>query len=269
MLIGLLLVQLQIIGSALRWRMTAASLGRTLPLSRVISEYYLATLVNQTVPGGITGDAARAIRNSGTTASVVLERLAGQLALAFVTLIGILAWPLASDAPLPAVARTLSWLLPALAAALLILQLWRYRVARRSAATGKAGTVAEPGRLARWARGSADGMRRAWIDDGAWWRQGLLSLAIVSAYLALFAVAAQAIGVPLPLLAVLNVVPLALLSMLLPVSIGGWGVREAAAAALWPLVGLSAEAGVATSILYGLLSLAGSLPALGWLMRRA
>ena len=109
----------------------------------------------------------------------------------------------------------------------------------------------------------------AWFDDGAWWKQATASLAIVAAYLTLFAVCAQAIGAPLPALAVLNVVPLTLLSMLLPVSIGGWGLREAAAAALWPLVGLSAEAGVATSILYGLLSLAGSLPALGWLMRRA
>ena len=137
---------------------------------------------------------------------------------------------------------------------------WRRRALRRATA---------PGRLARWAGGSVDGLQRAWFDDGAWWKQATASLAIVAAYLTLFAVCAQAIGAPLPALAVLNVVPLTLLSMLLPVSIGGWGLREAAAAALWPLVGLSAEAGVATSILYGLLSLAGSLPALGWLMRRA
>ena len=268
---GWLLVQGQIIGSAWRWRMTARTLGQPLDASRAVSEYYLATLVNQTVPGGITGDAARAWRNRGTTASVVLERLAGQVALAAVTLVGILVWPLASGAPLPAAARWLSWMAGALAAVALAVLAWR-RVHRARMACGAnvaPGPVPLRGRLARAAGVPLEHVRRAWFVDGAWWRQSAISLAIVLAYLALFAVAGRAIGAPLPAPAVLVIVPLTLLGMLLPVSIGGWGVREAAAAALWPLAGLSSESGVATSILYGLLSLAGSLPALWWLRRRA
>jgi len=248
--------------------MTARALGQPLDGSRAVPEYYLATLVNQTVPGGITGDAARAWRNRGTTASVVLERLAGQVALAAVTLAGIVAWPLLGDAPLPAVARGLLVVAVAAAAAALVVFAWRrVRGARHAPVAGEPALAR--GRLARAGGVSLSHLRRAWFIDGAWWRQGAISLAIVTAYLALFAVAGHAIGAPLPGSAVLVIVPLTLLSMLLPVSIGGWGVREAAAAALWPLAGLSAESGVATSILYGLLSLAGSLPALWWLLRRA
>jgi hypothetical protein len=46
------------------------------------------------------------------------------------------------------------------------------------------------------------------------------------------------------------------------VTVGGWGIREAVAVGLWPLLGLDAATGFATSVLYGLIALAGSSPAL-------
>jgi len=57
-------------------------------------------------------------------------------------------------------------------------------------------------------------------------------------------------------------VPLTLVAMLLPISVGGWGLREGAAAVLWPIAGFSAEAGVAASIAFGLAALAAALPGL-------
>ena len=51
-----------------------------------------------------------------------------------------------------------------------------------------------------------------------------------------------------------------LISMVVPLTVAGWGVREGAAAALWPLAGLPAEQGVALSIGYGLIVLLSSLP---------
>lgn len=244
LLLGVLLVQVQVVGSAVRWWLTGQALEQRFGVAHAIREYYLATLVNQTVPGGVTGDAARAVRTRGSVSSVVLERLAGQLALAAVTMIGLLVFPgILNDAPL------------AVRSALLLAAVLLLGVAVLS-------TLPRSTRLAPM-------LRRAWFDDGAWWRQSLLSLAVVGSYLGVFAVAAMSLGEPLPLNALLGIVPLTLLTMLLPVSIGGWGVREAAASALWPLAGLSAETGVATSILYGLVSLVGALPALWWLSRRA
>ena len=265
---GLVLVQLQVVLSALRWRLTAARLGQRLGVGRAVGEYYLATLLNQVLPGGVAGDATRVWRGareplaaeappvtvSRAAQGVVVERLAGQLALVVVALAGLLIWPLTGDTPPPrAVLVALGTIVGlGLGGAALIVAVNRYG----------------PPRARRFAATVAPLLRRCWLDDGVWRAQGALSLAVTASYVALFALAAAAVGAPLPGVALATIVPLALASMLLPLSVGGWGLREAAAAALWPLVGLASESGVAASILYGLLSLAGSLPGLLVLVRR-
>ncbi len=73
--------------SALRWRITAAQLGILFDRRTALREYYLSQIVNQALPGGIMGDAGRAVRaraQAGLMASgqaVLFERLAGQIAL--------------------------------------------------------------------------------------------------------------------------------------------------------------------------------------------
>ena len=208
--------------------------------------------------GGPVGTRADADAEPDATLSdvargVVVERLAGQLSLLLVALVGFVVWPLLLDASPPRAGLVAFACLFALVAVLAL----------------ALGTCARfgPPRWARAVRGILPTLRRCWIEDGAWRVQGASSLAVTASYLGVFAIAAVATGAPLPAAAVLTVVPLTLASMLLPVSVGGWGVREAAAAALWPLAGLSAEAGVAASVLYGLLSLAGSLPGLVPLVR--
>ena len=64
------------------------------------------------------------------------------------------------------------------------------------------------------------------------------------------------------LTALLPLVAPVLVTMLLPVTVAGWGLREGAAAALWHAVGLTAADGVAISVAYGLLVLVSSLPGL-------
>lgn len=259
--LGLLLVQLQIVLSAWRWHTTATSLGQALSLSDAVREYYLSTLVNQSLPGGVVGDAARVVRSrqqSGIAVaaqSVLIERMAGQVVLALLVVVGLIAWPFVVDAARPVGAWTL--LASVLVVALLLCTI--VFVGQRLTS----------GRIGRFAASLWPALQRAWFANGAWQVQLLLSLAIVSSYLALFAVAALTLGAPLPWIGLLTIVPLTLLTMLLPISVGGWGVREAAAAILWPIVGLTAESGVATSVLYGLLCLAGSLPGGLFVVRRA
>ena len=81
---------------------------------------------------------------------------------------------------------------------------------------------------------------------------------IVCGYIAVFLVASRAVGAPLPAIAAVTAIPLCLMTMLIPAGIGGWGTREAAAAALWPLFGFTNAEGVAASLLYGVISLAGA-----------
>src|SRR6056297_1937847 len=81
--------------SALRWRLTAERLGARMSLGDAVSEYYLSSLVNTTMPGGMVGDAVRAVRTRGAAGleraaqAVVIERLAGQIAVGSVLLLGL------------------------------------------------------------------------------------------------------------------------------------------------------------------------------------
>jgi hypothetical protein len=86
------------------------------------------------------------------------------------------------------------------------------------------------------------------------------SLAIVASYLAVFVMAARSVGVDTPLTILLPLVAPVLVTMLLPVTVAGWGLREGAAAALWHSVGLTPADGVAVSVAYGVLVLVSSLP---------
>lgn len=254
---GLLVMQVQIVLSAYRWRYTAERLGQKLGAGHAVREYYLTTLVNQIVPGGMAGDAVRAARNRVTdedgrarwgvaVRAIFLERLAGQTAFILVTATGLLAWPFLVGRAVPDASGDL--LLGVLG---VILGVGLLFVALATVG---------PRRLRHFARSLGPDMRRAYFSGTAWLVQGLVSLGLVATYVGVFALAALAIGAPVPWYGLVTVMPLAILTMLVPVSVGGWGLREAAAAALWPLIGLASSAGVASAILYGLISLGGALP---------
>lgn len=261
LLAALLLVQGQIVLSAFRWRFTAQRLGQTMTARRATREYYLATFLNGVLPGGPGGDAVRTVRATRSARmeaasaetpgpavlrAVVLERLAGQVAFFVLAAAGMAFWPSLVGGGLPdgAIAALALPPLFLIAAGAVIVLLSRF---------GPLG-------WRRWIVGIGPDIGRAWISRGAWLVQGALSLAIAGLYIAVFALASLAIGAPLTLAQSLALVPLVLLTMLLPVSIGGFGLREGAAAALWPLAGFSGAEGLAAGLLYGLVSLAGALP---------
>lgn len=241
--------------SAWRWERVAASLGAPLPPGRAVPEYYVAQLLNATLPGGVAGDGARALRaRSGdgglprAAAAVAVERLAGQIALAVALGLGLalsVLWPPAVDWPAglrPAVAVVLAGLGLALVAVL---------VAPRPA----------------WAVRAGRALRSALFASGQVGAQVALGVAILALNLLSFAAAARATGTSLSPLAVLILGALVLAAMLVPLSVGGWGWREGAAAALFPAFGAPAAAGLAAGAAYGLLMLAAALPGLIWLWR--
>ncbi len=258
---ALVLVQVQVVLSSWRWRLVAGRLGIRLPFGAAVAEYYLAGLLNMILPGGVPGDALRAVRLrlsgayawSAVVRSVVLERVAGQVALATVVLAGLAAWPMLLDDRMPAAA---GWLVAtAVGLGLLV--------------AAAAAVLSRLGPLRSALAGTAGDAWAALVAGGAWAAQSVLNLAIVASYIAAFALAALALGQPLPWPALVTVVPLVLLSMAVPLTVGGWGVREGAAAGLWPLLGMEPAMGFATAALYGLIVLIGSLPGAAFLVRRA
>lgn len=255
-LLGILaLVQGQVLVSALRWRLIARRLGLDLGYGEAVREYYLALLLNSTLPGGMAGDAVRAYRARAFSSesatrralrSVVLERASGQVAFFAVTGLGLLAWPGLIGRALPeglGLAFGLS-------------------VAAGGGVMGLLAFLAfrGPAVVRRALAGLGDDTVRAVLADGGWLVHGALALLLVASYILAFWLASSAVGAPPPPVAFVTVLPVTLLAMLLPLSPGGWGVREAAAAALWPLMGFSPETGVAASVLYGLAVLAGAVP---------
>ncbi|MDR9432487.1 MAG: lysylphosphatidylglycerol synthase transmembrane domain-containing protein [Spiribacter sp.] len=248
--LALLLSVAQVVLSAWRWRYTAHQLGLELKRGTALREYYLGTLVNQVLPGGVLGDAQRAWRHgqsltqrSPAFQAVIIERFSGQLAM---VLIALGAWLIAPWRPaLP----------PAFVLGLATIGL---------ISTGFLSVTS----LKRWAPN--------------WWQaleQGLLqwrvlplqmgaSVLVATSYIGVFAcclMASAAMGSPVIWL---GLIPLVLFAMLIPLSLGGWGLREGAAAVLWPLAGLAAAEGVTAAILYGGLSLIASLPGVIALIRR-
>lgn len=246
---ALLLVQVQIWLSAVRWRFTAQRLRQEIPLGRALREYYVSASLNLLLPGGMAGDVLRAYRAHSKDAggwkrpasAVMLERMSGQFAFVLLTGCGLAGWPLLLADRLPEGFAKLALLFGffvAVSAALIV-------ALRRSVLFSRFQAINHELAEVFWRRGALA------VQLG-------LSFLIVSAYVAAFLVASSAAGAALPFIAAVTAVPLCLLSMMIPVSVGGWGTREAAAAALWPLFGFSAAQGVSASLLYGAMCLAGA-----------
>lgn len=242
-LVAVLLLLGQTVLSALRWRLTAAQLGHEMGLRRALREYFLAQVMNLALPGGVLGDAGRAVRAGAVAGleragqAVVFERLAGQAALVAVVLVAALVVSLTPGgivlpgAMLAGLAVVTAGLLMAGGMVVLAGAHWP--------------------RVAVWRAAAA----RAVFARGVWPQQAALSLGTVAANLLAFAACAAAVGVWLPLGAVLVILPLVLFTMLVPLTIGGWGLREGAAVALFPLAGATGAEGFAASAAFGVVFL--------------
>ncbi|MEH6749049.1 MAG: lysylphosphatidylglycerol synthase transmembrane domain-containing protein [Paracoccaceae bacterium] len=242
----------QTLFSALRWRLTARALGQTIPVGRAMREYYLSQIVNQSLPGGVLGDAGRAVRARHEAGlkragqAVVFERLAGQLVLFVVTAAAVLmVWISPGGISLP------DWVLRVVAVSMLALVL-----AGGILLAVSRGNRGIQGHIRDWIAA----FRTAVLTPAVLPHQVLLSLGTTALNLLAFALCARATGTTMAVTAVLIVVPLILFTMLIPVSISGWGLREGAAAALFPVIGASATEGFAASLAFGLMFLLSTLP---------
>lgn len=219
----------QIVLSAFRWRLTAGALGMSVPRIFAVREYGLSVASNTFLPGGVLGDLARIARArhhgwGNATASVVIERLAGQVALAALVIVGLLYWQV--------------WWLAGLAALSVMVFIW-------------GGMRAFPAQ--------ARLVRHAWIAPEVWRAQLALSVAILALNVAGYWAAGLSAGIELGASAALVLIPITLLAMLIPLTVNGWGLREGLAAALWPVWGIASAQAVAASVAFGVACMAAAL----------
>ena len=234
---------LQTILMALRWRLVACCLGAEMSFGWALREYLAGQLLNATLPGGVIGDAARAVRarigRSGlrrATQAVVIERMAGQVGLALVAGVG-----LAATLAIPG-----GFVPPPFLTLIMVIIL--------AMLTGSLLAATQLERSAALIRRCLPTLRVTAI-------QTTISVAAALLNVAAFAACARATGTVLGIGAALVLIPVILTAMLIPLSVGGWGWREGAAAALFPIGGADPAAGVAAGIAFGTAILLSTLPA--------
>lgn len=255
--------------AALRWRAVGRAAGFTLARWQAFRLQMAGSFLGQVLPGSVGADLLRGWFTwrlghppGAVTLALLMDRLAALLGIVLIGLVGL---PhLAAVAP-PAVAWTVLGGAVAFAIGTLALLLAgavpRERLplprALRDGAAGRAlwGAVAQLRAMA--------GHRAAWEALG---HSVLVHLATVAATI-LFA---RALGLPLGWLDGLAVVPAAIVAAALPVSLGGWGVREGAMVAGFVLLGFDGGAALLVSLMIGATLAVLSLPGgVFWLTLRA
>jgi len=230
------------LSSAWRWRVVARELGAPLTVRESVTAYYRSQVLNSVLPGGILGDAHRGVRHGRGAGDVGVglratgwERMAGQavqigllvLALAF------LGTPLT---PLTPLALLLVGVLAAGASFLARL---------------RGATVA-------WA--GAD--LRALLRPPTGGRVALASCGSSAGHVAVFLVAAYAVGVEASPWLMVTAALVILVGSAVPLNVAGWGPREGLTAWVFAYVGLGATTGLTVSIEFGVLSAVATAPGL-------
>ena len=238
---------------AYKWSLLLRSRHLAVSLWTAVRSYFASSLVGLVLPVTVGADAVRvlALRHVGmieVTASIVVERALGAIAMASVGLVSCLLLTTAMTDV--AVGSLAVWLLIAIAIAVTL-----FVVSLR---------VAD-----RWAvgRSQASRLRKAAEAYGQYRRHPvLLSLfyglsvgeSLISVLIAY--VVARGLGLAVPLHLLIATVPIALASARLPISLGGFGVQEASFVYLAGLVGIASTDALSIMLLSDVAMLITLLP---------
>lgn len=249
--------------SGLRWWLVGRAIGAPLSLADCVALMFVGGFFTQVLPTSIGGDAvrillagSRGISYSKAFNGVFLERASGLIALVLLVASGVL-WLGARLQP-PALAVALLLALPVMLAVLPVLCLLDRLPMPRPLA-----------RIMRPFVALAGDSRRVLLPPAI--SLPLLALSVLAQLLAAAAAwsLAQGLGLALGFGDSLALVPAVILITFFPLSFAGWGVREGAAVLLLGVAGLSPDAALAVSVLFGLGQLAAGLPGLAlWLAGR-
>ena len=236
--------------SAYRWMYVSKFTNLNINFEHSLKYYYIASFMNNVLPGGIPGDLYRIYCSSDNKKeilkmgksfqSVIFERLSGQIMLFFIFITSLTVYFLTNQKYV----AFLYLIIPTTLIFFLIKYLIKYNVKKYF--------------------GTKDVTKNFHIlfTGPIFWNHIILSFFVVASYILIYIISAISLGLDIDYLAFLVFSPIILFSMTLPVSIGGWGVREVTALLVSFLIGLSASASISVSIIYGVLNLICSLPGL-------
>lgn len=254
LLSGLLLVMVTLLLGAVRWRLIGLAIEAPLSMSRGTVLVFMGQFFNQVLPTSFGGDAVRVwgARANGLTlklavTSVTLDRICGLVALVMFAAVGV---------PILAIRLQSPWLavfgvVLVFGVPVFILTIARFSTLSILQGGGKVGALLRAliGSIAR-------------LTERPFTALAILALSLFMHYVAivLTVVIANALGSPISLVDGVLILPSVLFISSLPISIAGWGVREAGLAGGFILLGLPGDAAVTTSILVGLIYIVAGLP---------
>src|SRR6201986_36803 len=247
--------------SAWRWGAAAQALGIGIGLSVAVRSYYRSLFLNSVLIGGVLGDVHRAVTHGRRSGDVVLglravgwERLWGQGIQAVGTVVGLVPLPSPVRPALPYVLVGIAGVAGAAGCAAL--------VARHTDRRGRS-------RLTRAARAVTDDLRHGMLAPDVWPQLALASVLVVAGHTATFVIAARVAGSTAPLGELLLLLMVIQTATVIPLSIGGWGLREEIAPWAFPAAGFGAAAGITIVTLYAVLMLIAVTPGAGLLLAHA
>jgi glycosyltransferase 2 family protein len=257
---GVFLVQIVI--GAVRWRSIILFMGAKVALLRTVRIYYIGVFFNMCTPGGLLGDAVRIwhAHRAGLTlpfaiGSVILDRIAVVLSLILATTLLQYFLPAAVRSRFQIVGSLdLLSLLAIISIAGVGVLIWLDKLpASLQSRMPIAGLLT-----------LSLSARRIFLNPAA--LASVLLLAVTSQAFVCLAIytLARSLDIGIGLLDCMILMPPVILLSLLPVSIGGWGVRESVMVFVLGLIGIASEQALLLSVLLGLAGMAISLP--GWIL---
>lgn len=270
--VGLSLLQFMALGY--RWTLVNRMLGMNLPLVETVRCTLASQFFSQGLPASIGGDALRIwwISRLGTSMvaaiqSVLLDRVAGLVALGALNIAAVTSLLFLSKD-----VQRATGIVPVLMIAVLSIAVGTSRLVTRLLAQLRIVLRVRAGRETRVTRALSWGLQ---LQRGAWrlvysqFGLGILLLGLMIHSVTVFLCFVLAVDaqISVTLFQLIAVVPMVLLLSYLPVSIGGWGLREGAMAVGLNLVGVPAQDGAFLGLALGSLSLgAAVMGALVWLV---
>ncbi len=255
---AVLLGAAQITLVAVRWQRIAVTLGTRLGGQVATRAVFVSVAINQCLPSFVGGDAYRVLaarqRGMGLESavhSVVIDRICALVSLVLIVLASA---PLLYQRVPPGPVQYGFAAVLAAGVALLILVVGGASVLQPFRGVALVGRIAD----------LLDQARRVLVLDAG--SPTLMAIAIVSHLIGSLAlwVGAAALGAKLGALDSMLIVPWVTLTLSIPLSVAGWGLREGAMVGALSLWGIGMETAVALSILMGLVGVINGIFGMVW-----
>ena len=245
---------LQYVLSAYRWMYISSKNGSEMNFFYCLKFYYISSFINNILPGGVIGDIYRAycaresnhsiINLSKSVQGIIFERLSGQIMMFFVFLFSLSLFFLINGRYVAFIYTVIPVILTIMIILIIAKKIYLNKI--------------HPNELMINFKKIFSGI--------IFWNHTIISFFVVLSYIIIYIISAEALGLSIDYFSFFVFTPIILFSMTLPVSIGGWGVREGTALLIAFLLGLSASSSISVAILYGIINLLCSLPGLYFLL---